>query len=113
MASEASPLNIRITAAIAELQELIRSRFPDSEFRIEQGRDEPDAVHLVVTADVEDPDVVVDLVIDRVLELQIDEGVPVHVIPLRAHGRVIAELTTRRNHSELRTARELPLLGRA
>jgi hypothetical protein len=36
--------------------------------------------------DVDDPDEVVDLVIERVLSLTIDEGVPVHVPPVRTHG---------------------------
>jgi hypothetical protein len=44
----------------------------------------------VVTVDVDDADAVLDIVIDRVMELQIEEGLPVHVIPLRTPERVAA-----------------------
>ena len=33
-------------------------------------------------ADVEDLDEVGDLVVERVVTLQVDEGIPIHVIPL-------------------------------
>ena len=48
----------------------------------------PEVTHLTTTVDVDDPDEVVDLVIDRMLELTIDEGIPVYVIPIRTPERV-------------------------
>jgi len=39
------------------------------------------------TVDVDDPDEVVDLVIDRMLALQIDVGLSVHLIPIRTPER--------------------------
>jgi hypothetical protein len=35
------------------------------------------------TVDVEDTDAVVDVYIDRLVTLQIEEGLPVYVVPLR------------------------------
>ncbi|MFN8556134.1 MAG: hypothetical protein U0531_01850 [Dehalococcoidia bacterium] len=40
---------------------------------------------LIVTVDVDDTDAVLDT-IDRVLELQLDDGLPVHVIPFGLQG---------------------------
>ena len=40
--------------------------------------------------DVEDTDEVVDVFIDRMLEMQIDEDLPVYVIPVRPLSRIMA-----------------------
>src|SRR3546814_1184299 len=45
---------------------------------------------LVATVDVEDQDAVLDVVVDRMMELQIDEGLPIFVIPVRTAERVAA-----------------------
>jgi hypothetical protein len=42
---------------------------------------------LLAVADVDDPDEVGDLVVERVVALQVDEGIPLHVIPLRTPER--------------------------
>jgi hypothetical protein len=44
--------------------------------------------HLTAMVDVDDPDEVVDLVIDRMLDLTIDEGVPVYVPSVRTPERI-------------------------
>jgi len=46
--------------------------------------------HITATIDVDDPDEVVDLVIDRMLELQLDDGIPVYLIPIHTPERVAA-----------------------
>jgi hypothetical protein len=81
-----------VRAAVAELKELIRRHYPTATFTVGPGEDEPGLVHLMATVDVDDPDEVVDLVIERMLELQLDEGVPVYVIPVRTPERVAAML---------------------
>ena len=48
--------------------------------------------------DVEDPDAVLDVVLERVLELRVEAGVPVHVIPLRPPERVVHTLQHQRTH---------------
>jgi hypothetical protein len=50
---------------------------------------------LVTTVDIADTDEVIALVGDRLIELQVDEGLPVYVTPLRPIERVIAELRER------------------
>jgi len=57
--------------------------------------DAPRSIHLLTTVDVADPDEVGDLVIDRVVVLQADEQLPIHVIPLRTPERVAAVLQAR------------------
>ena len=80
----------RVERALAELEGIIRGRYPDASFEVEHGRDDPRAIHLVATVDVEDRDNVVDLVIDRMMQIQIDEGLPIFVIPVRPPERVAA-----------------------
>jgi hypothetical protein len=81
-------LDPRRRQAIEELSSLIRQHYPTVSLAIEPGVDDPAVTHLIATVDVDDPDEVVDLVIERVLSLTIDEGVPVHVIPIRTPQRV-------------------------
>ena len=73
-----------------ELETLIRARYPDATFRVERGQDDPEAIQLVTTVDVEDTDEVLDAIADRVMELQIEHDLPVFVIPVRSR-----KLTTR------------------
>jgi hypothetical protein len=95
-ADEVVPMeDSRIAAAVDELEALIRSRYPSATFTVGPATDEPDAVHIIATVDLDDPDEVVDLVIDRMLELQIDEGLPVYVIPIRTPERRAAMLARR------------------
>src|SRR5215216_6030568 len=86
----------RVQAAVAELQHLIRSRYPTATFVVGEGWDDPEGVYITATVDLDDPDEVVDLIVARLLELQIDEGLPVYVIPIRTPERVAARLEARR-----------------
>lgn len=69
--------------AIGELQDLIIRHYPQATFVVTPGEDGTQAIHLWVTVNIDDPDEVTDLVIDRVLAFQTDDGLPVHVIPVR------------------------------
>ena len=82
----------RMLSAVDELQELVRSHFPEATFSVGRGTDDPEAVHIYATVDLEDTEPVVDLVIERELELLAEEGLPVHVIPLRTPERNAAIL---------------------
>ena len=85
----------RMQGALDELRGLIRAHYPQARFSVARGHDEPKNVHLITTVDLEDADEVLDLVIDRVVELQVEERIPVHVIPVRPVGRVLETLRER------------------
>ncbi|HET7036196.1 MAG TPA: hypothetical protein VFI42_10995 [Thermomicrobiaceae bacterium] len=81
-------LEPRILQAVAELENLIRSRYPAAEFDIGPGGEDPEGTYITATVDLEDPDEVMDLVINRVLELQVEERLPVYVVPVRTPERI-------------------------
>ncbi|HET8626122.1 MAG TPA: hypothetical protein VFL91_01815 [Thermomicrobiales bacterium] len=82
----------RIQAALAELRDLIARRFPAATFTVSRGED-PEGIYLTPLVDVEDLDEVTDTVLDRLLDMQVEEGLPVYVVPdwplerVRAHLR--------------------------
>ena len=49
----------------------------------------------MVTVDVEDTDEVYEVVAERLLELQVEEGLRLYVTPIRPVERVVAELRAR------------------
>jgi hypothetical protein len=74
--------------ALAELQGMIRARYPSTEFRVRPGVDDPETTYLVATVDVDDPDEVLDLVLDRLMRLQVDDGLPICLLPVHTPDRV-------------------------
>lgn len=84
-------LNARIQQAIDELKAMIEGRFPDARFDVYEGED-PSGMYLRVTVDIDDTDEVTDLIIDRLVDMQVEEGLPVYVIPVRPLERVLEEL---------------------
>jgi hypothetical protein len=87
-------LTPRMEDAVQELKALITARFPQASFVVEEGFD-PEGVYLVTTVDIADTDEVMAVVGDRLLELQVAEGLPLYVTPLRPMQRVVAELRER------------------
>jgi len=53
-------------------------------------------IYLVTTVDIADTDEVMDVIGDRLVELQVDEGLPIYVTLLRPIQRVLAELRERK-----------------
>jgi len=80
--------------AIEELKRLITERFAQSTFEVEEGFD-PEGIYLITTVDIADTDDVIAVVGDRLVDLQVNEGLPLYVTPLRPIDRVIAELRNR------------------
>jgi hypothetical protein len=80
--------------AITELKGMISARFPQASFVVEEGFD-PKGIYLVTTVDIADTDEVIDVIGDRLVQLQVDEGLPIYVTPLRPMQRVVAELAAR------------------
>src|SRR6266516_7980161 len=88
------PLSKAMEKAINELKGAITERFTQASFVVEEGFD-PKGIYLVTTVDIADTDEVIDVVGDRLVELQVDEGLPIYVTPLRPLKRVVAELRER------------------
>lgn len=77
----------RVASALSELQAIIRARYPSALFAVSHGED-PEGIYLTAMVDVEDTDVIVDLVIDRLIAIQIEQSLPIYVIPIRPPGRI-------------------------
>ena len=104
-----SPTDPRMERAITEMQERIAARYPMATFEVEAG-EEPEVVYLTAVMDLDDPDEVLDVVIDRLLELEIDEGLPLYVVPARTPERIAAMLSERKDSfQQLPSRRSLPL----
>jgi hypothetical protein len=79
----------RIQSALAELEGMIRDKYPTATFAVSIG-DDPDGVYLTPTVDVDDTDEVFDVVVDRLVDMQVEEELPVYVIPIRTPERIAA-----------------------
>ncbi|MHB8619033.1 MAG: hypothetical protein ACYDAG_05565 [Chloroflexota bacterium] len=98
--SETDP---RIQSALGELQGMIIKRWPSAGFHVSEG-DDPPGVYLDATVDIDDPDEVMDLVVERLLDFQVHEGLPVHVVPLQPVERALSATSSRsrrRSYAEM------------
>ena len=66
---------------IAEVQARIQAVYPDAVFRVSQGED-PAGIYIDAYTDAEDSFCVFDLVNDWLVDLSVNEGLSIHVIPL-------------------------------
>jgi hypothetical protein len=89
--------------AVAELQATISQSYPSASFEIARSAEDPNSIHLITTVDIDDPDEVGDLVLDRILDLNVTHGIPLHVIPVRTPERIAADKHQRQ------TAKRRPL----
>jgi hypothetical protein len=80
----------RAQAALDELQAMIAARFPQATFEVQTGHG-PAGIYLLATVDIDDTDEVFEVVVDRLVDMQVEEGLPVYVVPLRPIERVVAE----------------------
>lgn len=88
-----------VQAALAELEDAIRRRYPAATFSISQGLgDDQEGIYLFATVDLEDLNAVVDIYSDRIVDMRVEEGLPVHVIPVRPPERIAAMMDERRTH---------------
>ena len=71
---------MRMAQVIGELKNIISSRYPGTAYVLEYGEDGK-RIFLIPMVDLDDPEPVLDLVIDRLLDLQVEEGLPIHVAP--------------------------------
>ena len=77
----------KMQAAIEELEALIVARYPEAAFRVSRSPEEEDAIYLKAIVDVDETDDVIDLIIDRMMELQIQDELPIFVVPVRTPER--------------------------
>jgi hypothetical protein len=75
------PWNEEIQHAIAEVEAHIRAVYPEATFRLFEGKD-PIGLYLDAYTDAEDAFAVLDLVSDWLVDLSVNAGVHLHVIPL-------------------------------
>jgi hypothetical protein len=92
------PITPRIEEALDELKHVIAALYPDATFVVERGSD-PTGIYLVATVDVPETDLVFELVVDRLIDMQVEEGLPVYVVVLEPKERVLAELHRRQSRS--------------
>src|SRR5438128_6343789 len=83
---QALSLTPALDAAVAQLQELIRERYPEATFWVMKSPENPETVLLKPVIDVVDRDDVMDVVIDRLVELQATEQLPLFVVPVCHHA---------------------------
>jgi hypothetical protein len=76
-----NPWNDTMQRVITEAQARIRAVYPDATFRLVEGED-PTGLYLDAYTDAEDAFAVLDLVSDWLVDVSINEGVHLHVIPL-------------------------------
>jgi hypothetical protein len=72
----------RTERALEELRSQIRERYPTAAFEVFR-RDDPDGIRLRVTVDVEDTDAVLDTVIDSLYDIQVEQQLPIYVVPVQ------------------------------
>jgi hypothetical protein len=80
----------KMQQAIAEVQARIRTVYPDATFRVTE-EDEPPGIYIDAYTDAADSFAVFDLVSDWLVDLRIQEGIPLHVIPLPAPHEALAK----------------------
>jgi hypothetical protein len=90
MTTNPTATDSRLQAAIDELQGLILARYPEATFSVSPAEDDPRITHLVTTIDIDDTEEVIDLVIERMLQLQVEDGLPIYVVPVRPFSRILA-----------------------
>jgi len=74
-----------VQAAARELKETILDKYPTATFRLSRAADAPRSWNLWTMVDIEDLDEVSDLVTERALDMRVDDGIPIHVVPIRGN----------------------------
>jgi len=88
---QGAPADAQLERAVSELQGMIAERYPTATFDVSHGED-PEGLYLIPTVDVSDTEEVFDVVVERLLEMQIDDELAIYVVPVRPVDRVIEEM---------------------
>ena len=81
----------RVKEAAEELKGLIRTKYPDAEFRLERAVDQQRSWHLWAMVDVDDLEKVSALIVDREGDMLSEEYIPIHVIPTEPRERTVRQ----------------------
>jgi hypothetical protein len=95
------PLSPRMEAAIAEIQRLISSHYPTTTYTVYEW-DDPEGIFVDAIVDTEDLEAVTDLFRDRLLDWQVEDLLPLFVIPERTpekHAALLAREAAEREAS--------------
>ena len=77
----------RTQDAIEEIQGVIAKHYPTASLSVDPGFD-PDGTYITATVDVDDTDDIYDLVIHRLGQLQVDEGLPLYLSVVQTPERL-------------------------
>jgi hypothetical protein len=77
----------KVKEAADELKGLVRSKYPDAEFKLVRAVDQQRSWHLLAMVDVDDLDDISDLVVEREGDMLAEEHIPIHVIPIHREAR--------------------------
>jgi hypothetical protein len=84
-----SQIDVARRDAVEDLTKLVRKHYPKATFQVVPAPEDSTITHIFATVDLDDPEEVTDLTIERELAL-IEAGIPVYVIPLRTPKREAA-----------------------
>ncbi len=84
-----------IRHAVEELQGTIRERYPSAAFDVSEG-DDPEGVYLTATIDTDDLTTILETVSEPLFAIQVEQGLPLYLVPTRPADRVLKDLASRR-----------------
>lgn len=94
----------RMKAAVDDLQELILTHYPSTTFTVGEA-EEPDGVYMRAIVDVDDTDDVIDVFLDRLVDLQVEDNLPIYVVTVRTPERIAAFHQQQEPRSHVLTSR--------
>lgn len=93
----------RVQAAVEEIKGLIACHYPEATFTVGLG-DDPEGVYLRPVVDIEDRGEVVDVFLDRLVEFQVEDALPLYVVVDRPPERNAAILRAGQSRTAAVTA---------
>jgi hypothetical protein len=84
-----------IQRAAERLQELIRARFPTASFSVARGED-PEGTYVYVVVDTDDLTTVLETVADQLFTFQVEQDLPIYVVPQRPLHRTVQGIAAQR-----------------
>ena len=85
-------LGSRMRGAIETVRVMIGREYPSATFRLSRGPDDADQVLLWATVDLDDTEEVLDFASESLWQLEVEEGIILHVIPLKTPERMLADM---------------------